>query len=167
MDLKFSIPQGSCSGANFFTCYCSLIKELVPSSVKLSGFADDHSIRKSFLAKCHTSEENTSNTIEGTLTTITGWMTSTHLKLNCEKTQFIMFGSRQMLKHADTSHLDFGSNLIQQSKLVKYLDGHLDSSITSEEHIKQKLKAAMLNFTKIKAIRPSLNATACNTLVLM
>ena len=55
-----------------------------------------------------------------------------------------------MLKHPHTSHLDFDSCLIQQSKLVKYLGGHLDSSLTFEEHIKQKSKAAMLNFTKIK-----------------
>ena len=150
MDLKFSISQGSCSGANIFTCYCSLIKDLVPLSVTLAGFADDHSISKSFPAKCHISEENTINTRES------------------DKTKFIMFGSRQMLKHANTSHLDFNCSLIQQSKLVKYLGGHLDSSLTFEEHIKQKSKAAMLlNFTKIKAIRPSLNTTTCNTLMLM
>ena len=58
MGLKFSIPQGSCSGANIFTCYCSLINESVPLSVTLTGFADDHSIRKSTPAKCQTSEEN-------------------------------------------------------------------------------------------------------------
>ena len=66
MDLKFSVPQGSCSGANLFTCCCSLIKDYMPSSMTLAGFADDHSIRKSFTAKCHTSEENTINTIEKT-----------------------------------------------------------------------------------------------------
>ena len=64
MDLKFSVPQGSCRGANLFTCYCSLIKNSVPSLMTLAGFADDHSIRKSFTAKCHTSQENTINTIE-------------------------------------------------------------------------------------------------------
>ena len=104
-----------------------------------------------------------------------------HLKLNNDKTEFIMFGSRQMLKHANTSHLDFSSSLIQQIKLVKYLGGHLDSSLAFEEHIKTKMKridhfnrksslfskAAMLNFIKIKAVRPSLNAPACTTLVLM
>ena len=78
-----------------------------------------------------------------------------------------MFGSRQMLKHTNTSHLYLDSSLKQQNKLVKYLGGHLDSSLTLEEHVKQKSKAAMLNFTKIKAIRPSLNATTCITLVLM
>ena len=61
-----------------------------------------------------------------------------------------MFDSRQMLKHANRSHLDFDSSLIQQSKLVNYRVGHIDSSLTFEEHVKQKSKAAMLNFTKIK-----------------
>ena len=63
-----------------------------------------------------------------------------HLNLNSDKTEFIMFGSRQMLKHGNTSHPDFDSSLIQQSKLVKYLGGHLDSSLTFEEHVKQKSK---------------------------
>ena len=75
----------------------------------LSGFADDHCIRKSFTAKCHTSEENTINTMEKT----TDWMTSVWLKLNSDKTEFIMFGSMQMLKYANTSHLNFGTTPIQ------------------------------------------------------
>ena len=165
IDLNFSVPQGSCSGANLFTCYCSLIKELIPPSMTLAAFTDDHSIRKSIPTKCHTSEENTINTIESTLTTIADWMTSIHLKLNSDKTDFIMIDSKWMLKHANTSHLDFGSSLIQQSKLVKYLGGDLDPNLTFEEHVKQKSTTAMLNFTKMKAIRPSINAAACNTLV--
>ena len=83
----------------------------------LAGFADDDSIRKSFTAKCHTSKENTINTIENTLTTIADWMTSMHLKLNSDKTEFIMFGSRQKLNYANTSHLNFGNSPIQQSSL--------------------------------------------------
>ena len=167
INLKFSVPQGSCSGTNLFTCYCSLIKDSIPSSMILSGFADDHSIRKSFTTKCHTSEENTINTMENTVTTIADWMTSVQLKLNSDKTEFIKFGSRQMLKYANTSHLNFGTSHIQWSRLVKYLGGHIDSCFTFKEHVKQKSKAAMLNFTKIKAVRPSLIAAACHTLVLM
>ena len=85
MDLRLSIPQGSCNGPYIFTCYCSLINESVPLSVTLTGFTDDHSIRKSFPAKCCKSEENTINTIESTLATIANWMTSVCLKLNNEK----------------------------------------------------------------------------------
>ena len=133
----------------------------------LSGFADDHSIRKSFSAKCLTAEKRTISTMENALTKIANWMTSMQLKLNSEKTEFLMFGSRQMLKHADTLHLNFGTTPIQQSNVIKYLSGHLDSCLTFKEHVKQKCKAAMLNFIKIKAIRPSLTVAACHTLVLM
>ena len=166
-NLEFSVPQGSCSRANLFTCYCSLITDSIPSSVTLSGFTEDHSIRRSFPAKCHTAEKRTIGTMENTLTKVADWMTSMWLKLNGEKTEFILFGSRQMLEHADTEHLNFGTTPIQWSNLVKYLGGYLDSCLTFEEHVKQKCKTAMLNFIKIKAIRPSLTASACHTLVLM
>ena len=42
--LAFSVVQGSCSGANIFTAYCSPIGEIIPDSVAISGFADDHLI---------------------------------------------------------------------------------------------------------------------------
>ena len=51
--------------------------------------------------------------MENTLTKIANWMTSIQLKLNSEETEFILFGSRQMLKHADTEHLNFGTTPIQ------------------------------------------------------
>ena len=42
--LTFGVPRGSCSGANIFTCYCSLINKEVPKLVSINGFADDHSL---------------------------------------------------------------------------------------------------------------------------
>ena len=41
--LSFGVPQGSCSGANIFTYYCSLINKEVSELVTINGFADDHS----------------------------------------------------------------------------------------------------------------------------
>ena len=46
MELWFSIPQGSCGGANLFCCYCSLISSCIPPQLTINGFADDHSIRQ-------------------------------------------------------------------------------------------------------------------------
>ena len=108
-NIEFSVPQGRCSGANLFICYYSLITDSIPSCVTLSGFVDDHSIRRSFPAKCHTAEKRTISTMENTLTKIADWMTSMQLQLNSEKSEFILFGSRQMLKHADTEHLNVGN----------------------------------------------------------
>ena len=46
--LHFSVPQGLCSGANVFTCYCSSIDQIVPKDITLNGFADDYSLSKSW-----------------------------------------------------------------------------------------------------------------------
>ena len=46
--LNYSVPQGSGSGANLFTAYCASIESVIPDSITINGFADDHSIRKSF-----------------------------------------------------------------------------------------------------------------------
>ena len=102
----------------------------------LSAFADDHSIRKSFTAKCYTYQENMINNTENTLTTIADWMTSMCLKLNSDKTEFIMFGSRQMLKHANTSHLNLALMITaaQQQGFLNHINS-IDKNIqfTSEE----------------------------------
>ena len=47
-NLMFSIPQGSCIGANLFSCYCSLIAAAIPNSLKLNRFAHEHSIRAKY-----------------------------------------------------------------------------------------------------------------------
>ena len=47
-ELKFSICQVSCSGANIFTDYCALITDIIPDTITFNGFVDDHSIRKKY-----------------------------------------------------------------------------------------------------------------------
>ena len=48
--LEVSILPGSCAGANIFNLYCSTLHEVIPPNLDLSGFADDHSVRKQFKA---------------------------------------------------------------------------------------------------------------------
>ena len=50
--LDFSVPQGSCAGAQLFNVYSSTLTEVVkpPLNSNVYGFADDHSVRDSFKA---------------------------------------------------------------------------------------------------------------------
>ena len=48
--LKYGVLQGSCSDANLFTCYCSLIKDQIDNPITLTAFADDQSIHSNFKA---------------------------------------------------------------------------------------------------------------------
>ena len=50
-DLDFSVPQGSLAGPPMYNIYASTLKEEIPSSIDLHGYADDHGIKKSFPTK--------------------------------------------------------------------------------------------------------------------
>ena len=66
-NLTFSIPQKSCSGANLFSCYCSLITTAIPNNLDMNGFADDHSIRTTYKASDTTGAWEAKKMLENTL----------------------------------------------------------------------------------------------------
>ena len=72
--LSFGVPQGLCSGVNIFTCYCSLINKEVPESVSINGFADNHSLQKTFKARNKQQEASTKQLLEDTFNKIKAWM---------------------------------------------------------------------------------------------
>ena len=83
--LPYSVPQGSCSGAYLFNLYCSILNDIVPSDLHLSGFADDHSVRKDFRANDRNAELQTKEEIEECVVNIRSWMDWVRLKMNLSK----------------------------------------------------------------------------------
>ena len=166
VELQFSIPQGSCSGANLFCCCCSLITSCIPPQLNINGFPDDHLIRQQHKPTCEISLQVRA-TMQTTLTSIKYWMDSMHLKLNTDKTDFIIFSSKCQLRKLDKSPLDANGSLIPKSEVVRYLGGLLDTSLTFETHVKTKVKTAMANFTKIRSIWDYLSIRACTILIIM
>ena len=61
-DLPFSVPQGSCAGAQLFNLYCSTLHEVVISPdengkpLSLYGFTDDHTVCDQFKANDRSAE---------------------------------------------------------------------------------------------------------------
>ena len=58
--MHFSVPQGSIEGAFQFIAYVSTIPEIIPDSLQLNEYTDDHSLRKS--VKPGIIHETTNNT---------------------------------------------------------------------------------------------------------
>ena len=79
--LEFSVPQGSIQGAFLFITYASTLDDLIDNLI-LNGFADDHSVRKTFkLTRLdHTDELDTVKIIEKAMLDINVWMDQGHLK---------------------------------------------------------------------------------------
>ena len=68
------------------------------------------------------------------------WMDTMHLKLNSDKTEYILFRSHAQLKKISPEPLNAHGNLIEISKVVRYLGGLLYQQLNFKQHIKEKVK---------------------------
>ena len=164
--LNYSVPQGSASGANLFTAYCAPIKSVILTGITINGFADDHLIRKPFNADSQDQESQSILLMMDTVANIGSWMDTMCLKLNPDKTEFIMFGYKNQLVKCTTSYVTISDSTIPNSPSVKYLGVTLDENLNLKEHILSKCRKGNANFVRICNIWEYLTKDACTTLVL-
>ena len=145
-----------CSGPNIFTCYSALIDKVIPEDIILNGFADNHSLRKSFPACDVKKQKSTQRKLEHTLPAIKFWMGTMRLRLTPTK----------RIHNIYTTPLTTRNDIIWMTPDIKYLRGTLDSELNFNKDITMKIWKAMSNFTHIKAIQKYLTKQACTTLVL-
>ena len=150
--LNYSVPQGSASGANLFTAYCTSIELVIPASITINGFADDHSLRKLFNADSWDQESQSIILMMDMVANIASWKDTMHLKLTPDKTEFIMFGYRNQLGKCKTSYITISGSTIPKSSSVKYLGVTLDENLNLKEHILTKCRTAIANFVRIRNI---------------
>ena len=89
------------------------------------------------------------------------------LKLNLDKMEYILFGSKQQLHKAAQEPIKAGPYLKELSNKLKYLGGVQENPLNFESHISLKVQKAMTNFIKIKSICKYITREPCTTLVLM
>ena len=101
---------------------------MIPNSLQLNAYADDHSIRKSFNPDITLGPTNNTQTlndetgtiaiIEDTMLKVKTLMDAVHLKLNESKTEFIYFGSRQLLRKYQHKTINISGETINKSTKV-------------------------------------------------
>ena len=82
--INFLVPQGSLLGSVPFNTYCSTPVEVIPTSISINGFVDDHSLQKS----CKPGTKSENEMVELLQTS----MKENRLKCNPNKIEFIKFG---------------------------------------------------------------------------
>ena len=79
-DLPFSVPQGSCAGAQLFNLYCSTLHEVVISSdenekpLSLYGFTNDHTVHDQFKANDRSAELESITKLQECASNLKSWM---------------------------------------------------------------------------------------------
>ncbi|KAK3101096.1 hypothetical protein FSP39_000910 [Pinctada imbricata] len=164
--IRCSVPQGSCLGPWLYLTYAGTLFDVIPPSVTVYGFADDHTANKRFRPVTENDEYEAIRELEECAVIINNWMNSNKLKMNASKTEFILFGSKSQLSRCHTKLININGDEIKVGCCIKYLGAHLDENLNFKEHVKMKCRTAMINYLRIKSIRKYLTKEATEILVL-
>ena len=95
--------------------------------------------------------------LEACIKYIRDWMTHNLLKLNEDKTEFIVFGTRKQLEKVDTIAIKIGTETITPTDMVCNLGYFKDKHVKNSQHINKITSTAYLQLKDILRIRLSLN----------
>ena len=109
--INSSVPQGSLLGPVLFKTYCSTLVEVIPTSVSINGFANDHLLQKSCKPGTK-SEIETVELLETSMTKVGSWMKDYKLKLNPIKVEFVKFGHQTQLEKSKVENINVCDTVI-------------------------------------------------------
>ena len=157
------VPQGSVLGARLFTMYTYPLALIFNKhKVEYHSNADDTQV----YLHCDNnvaSLRHAVHQLENCAFDICDWMRRNALKLNEDKTEFVIFSTKNNLR--DNQCLVVGKDKIEVSDYVKILGVTFDNRMTLQKHITNICRSVNMHTRKINSIRTYLSNTALRTLV--
>ena len=162
--LTCGVPQGSVLGPILFTLYTSTLSNIIQShNINHHFYADDTQLQdKDKPDNVHSLLTRTADCFDD----VKNWMTANKLKLNDDKTEAMLVGTRQKLSQLPLSLLlQLDNTSIPISDSVKNLGVVLDSSLTMTNFISATARACYFHLRRISQIRKYLTTKATTKLV--
>ena len=111
--LPFGVPQGSCLGPLLFSAYASKLFEVIKLYLpNAHAFTDDTQLYLSFNPDNSLSQAEAVHAVEQCIRAITAWMHADKLKLNENKTEVMVIGTRQQLSKFNLTTLTIGDTSV-------------------------------------------------------
>lgn len=139
-DLECGTVQGSILGPVLYSIY---VEPIMRQTDRL-GYADD-----SYITAAGAERDLVMIELEKKIEEVVGWMESSGMMINYEKTEFIMFSNQDFRP----IKLKVGSETVQSKDSIKVLGVMFDKKLNWSEQVKKAISAASVAFSGLKLIR--------------
>lgn len=161
--LKFGVPQGSVVGPQLFSLYTNPIADIIERRPRIQhhSYADDVQLYISADPKDSDDVRSALVSLSLCVNDLQQWMQRNMLKLNCEKTEFLVAVSPHFSHLVSDITLPIGDADIEPSTTVRSLGVVLDSSLRMNHHVSSLSSTLHFHLSNIARIRPYLDKSAC------
>lgn len=161
--LECGVPQGSVLGPKLYSIFSRPIGNIcLVNNIQHHCYADDTQAYLLFKPK---NWDNTALRLETCMKEIKQWMCANMLKLNQDKTEFIVFSPKHHVKDLPSYHLNFSGTIIKESPNVKNLGVWFDKTLSMQKQISSVSRSCYHQIRNIGRIRPLITEGACKTLI--